>query len=331
MLSNYYPTTYSYYQRGVDDDLYTAKWGMVMEFIDLNDQTLERLEGKHFGIIGFKSDKGVYINHGRVGAVEGASSIRTQLAKLPWHLGKEVKIYDVGDIDGPNCSLAQLQDSLAAAVQRMLELNLFPIVLGGGHETAYGHYKGLQASLEQEEPVAVINFDAHFDLRPYDQTGPNSGTGFRQIYDDCKARGYEFPYLALGIQEHNTNLFLFDFVAKSEAISFLTGQNLYVMGYEKICAYLDEFIQGQQAIHLTIDMDCFSVGSAPGVSAIQSLGIDPNLAVLLLQYLAASDKIVGIDIVETSPPHDIDNHTANLAATLIFYLTRILVQTHDRK
>ena len=37
-------------------------------------------------------------------------------------------------------------------------------------------------------------------------------------------------------------------------------------------------------------MDCFAVGSAPGVSAIQSLGVDPNLAVLLLQHIAASGK-----------------------------------------
>ena len=45
------------------------------------------------------------------------------------------------------------------------------------------------------------NLDAHFDLRPYDQTGPNSGTGFRQMADHAKEKGQDFPYLILGIQE----------------------------------------------------------------------------------------------------------------------------------
>lgn len=328
MLENYYPIGYPYYETGFGDDLYAAKWGMRMQFLDLNDPSLEPFPKQHFALIGFKSDKGVYINNGRVGAVTAPSTIRPHLANLPWHLGKEVQVYDVGNIDGPNCSLADLQESLTKAIIRMKELNLFPLVLGGGHETAYAHYKGLDSAWSKEKAVGVINFDAHFDLRPYDETGPNSGTGFRQIYDDCKAQGKDFPYFVLGIQEHNNNLFLFDFVAKSTSIQFLTGSDMYLMGYQRICQELDTFIAQQEAIHLTIDMDCFNAGSAPGVSAPQTLGLDVNLAVLLMQYIAASGKVVGVDIVETSPPHDVDDHTARLASTLFFYLTRILVQSH---
>lgn len=329
MLNDYYPTIYPYYQPGIDDNLYTAKWGMVIELLDLNNPDLEPFEKPRLAILGFKSDKGVYINHGRLGAVGGPSAIRQQLAKLPWHLGRDMLIYDVGDIDGPNRSLEELQQSLAIVVERMRKLNLFPLVLGGGHETSYGHYKGLKASLPKRTTLSVVNFDAHFDLRPYDETGPNSGTGFRQIYDDCQADDQVFNYLVLGIQEHNNNLFLFDFVAKSQGISFYTGSDIYQMPYRELCDKIDAFLEEQEYIHLTIDMDCFNVGSAPGVSAIQSLGLDPNLVVLLLQHIAATGKLVGFDIVETSPYHDVDNHTANLAATLIFYLTLILTQTFD--
>lgn len=329
MLKDYYPIEYSYYQKGVDDDLFTAKWGMVVQFLDLNDEEMTLKEGMKFGIIGFKSDKGVYINNGRVGAVEGPTAIRSQLAKLPWHFGKDITVYDVGNIDGPNHSLSQLQSSLAAAVKRMRDLDIYPIVLGGGHGTAYGHYLGLKSSLPKKEELAVINVDAHFDLRPYDQTGPNSGTGFRQMFDDSLRDKQLFHYLALGIQEHNNNLFLFEFVAKSKAIQFLTGQDIYKMGYEKVCQVVDDFLKDREQVYLTIDIDCFAVGSAPGVSAIQSLGIDPNLAIAVFQHIAASGKLIGFDIVEVSPPHDIDQHTANLAATFIFYLTQILAQDHS--
>ncbi|MTB64953.1 formimidoylglutamase [Streptococcus sp. zg-86] len=328
MLEDYYKLVYPYYQGAVEDDLYAAKWGMRIQFLDLNDEALSPFEGINFGIIGFKSDKGVYINHGRVGAVEGPEAIRPQLAKLPWHLGRHVRVFDVGNIDGPNRSLSQLQHSLAKAVKRMRELNIRPIVLGGGHGTAYGHYTGLKNSLPTNESLAVINFDAHFDLRPYDQTGPNSGTGFRQMFDDAQEEKRAFPYLVLGIQEHNNNLFLFDFVAKSEGIEFLTGLDMYKMGHENICQLVDRFLADKEKVYVTIDMDCFSFGVAPGVSAIQSLGVDPNVALIVLQHIVASGKLVGFDVVEVSPPHDIDFHTANLAATFIFYMTQIWSQIH---
>ena len=109
MLRDYYPTTYSYYQGSIEDNPYTAKWGMLTKFLDLNDETLTPFEEVTFGILGFKSDKGVYINNGRVGAVESPNAIRTQLAKLPWHWGTNVTVFDVGNIDGPNRSLEDLQ------------------------------------------------------------------------------------------------------------------------------------------------------------------------------------------------------------------------------
>ncbi len=47
---------------------------------------------------------------------------------------------------------------------------MYPIVLGGGHEIAFGHYCGIKdynASIDRKDKLGIINFDAHFDLRPY--------------------------------------------------------------------------------------------------------------------------------------------------------------------
>ena len=94
--------------------------------------------------------------------------------------------------------------------------------------------------------------------------------------DHAKEKGQDFPYLILGIQEHNNNLFLFNYVAKTPSIDFLTGQDLFQMSHQAILDRIDQFLENQTAIYLSIDMDCFAVGSAPGVSAIQSLGVDPS-------------------------------------------------------
>ena len=93
--------TYSYYQAVLKTIPNTAKWVWLDEVWIWIDETLTPLKEVTFGILGFKSDKGVYINNGRVGAVESPNAIRTQLAKLPWHWGTNVTVFDVGNIDGP--------------------------------------------------------------------------------------------------------------------------------------------------------------------------------------------------------------------------------------
>lgn len=326
MLADYRKARpYSFLQVTDKKQLYSAKWGNKIQLLDLNDESLTPFDKMHFALIGFKSDKGVYINNGRPGAVEGPREIRYQLAKLPWHLGHDMEVYDCGDIDGPNRTMEQLQQSLSEAVERVIALNLFPIVIGGGHETAFGHYMGLKKGLpEQTKKLGVVNFDVHFDLRPYQKTGPNSGTGFRQMHDMNKENDDFFKYLVLGIQEHSNNLNLFDFVAKSDHIQFLTSQELFRMTFQQASQWVDAHTADMEKIYLTIDMDGFNSAFAPGVSAIQSLGNDPQMMLALAEHLAATGKLVGFDLVETSPSHDIDNHTANLAATFIFYLTQVV-------
>jgi formiminoglutamase len=66
------------------------------------------------------------------------------------------------------------QKSLEKAVEKILDFDLFPLVLGGGHEIALGHYNGLLNSKlkeDQNPKIGIINFDAHFDLRPYSNGG----------------------------------------------------------------------------------------------------------------------------------------------------------------
>ena len=60
------------------------------------------------------------------------------------------------------------------------------VVLGGGHETAYGSHLGLGP----RPRLGVLNLDAHFDLREAER--PTSGTPFRQIAADRHEAGVDF-------------------------------------------------------------------------------------------------------------------------------------------
>ena len=68
----------------------------------------------------------------------------------------------------------------------------------------------------------------------------------------------------------------------------------------------------------------FATVIAPGVSAPQSLGLDPEVVLPLLKHVLRTRKVRGFDICEISPRFDQDNTTANLGAVIIFAVINTL-------
>lgn len=308
------------------DDYDSFRWHQWVEIIDLNDESLEPFEGGFgIGILGFECDWGIEYNKGRVGAANGPKSIRKELSKLPCDFPKEVKIFDCGNIYVQGISLDEGQKCLAKAVDRMLDLNLKPILLGGGHETAFGHYQGLFDKYAKSNKLGIINFDAHFDCRPYEENGPSSGTMFRQIHDMNKEKGLDFNYLPIGIQKHSNTVSLFNF-AKDAGVEYILAKDIVNGQIYKLFDSIDKFTRKMDSIYVTICSDVFSSSYAPGVSAPQPLGLDPEVVIIILKHILQTGKVVSFDIAEVSPRYDKDNATASLAAVLIYSAVSEMVE-----
>ena len=224
-------------------------------------------------------------------------------------------------------TLEASQDELAKSVDRVLELNLFPLVLGGGHETAFGHYKGISTFLDDREDnkLGILNFDAHFDLRPYEKGTGTSGTMFRQIADYTREKGTQYAYYVMGIQKHSNTLSLFR-TAEKLGVTYVLGKDLINGNLFDIVQHLDEYIHEQDHLYVTICMDCFTSSYAPGVSAPQALGVDPEKVILLLKHVFSSGKPMSFDICEVSPRFDHDSVTANLASILVYTVVSTMAQ-----
>jgi formiminoglutamase len=274
----------------------------------------EQLKKVDFAILGFASDLGVERNHGRVGAKLSPIKIRQFLSRMtvPFALSG----YDCGDVVvDNNQSLLAAQTQFAGKINQLVEHGITPLVLGGGHETAYGHFMGLLNSSKADD-VAILNFDAHFDLRPVaaDNEG-TSGTPFRQIYNDCTAQGRAFNYYCVGIQPRANIRELYEFAAKS-GTKFLEASQVTV-NPECVTELISEILAKHKQVYVTICLDVFHYSYAPGVSAPQVLGITPQIVMSALQQLRQSGKVLSLDVVELNPEFDIDNHTARLAAVLL--------------
>ena len=90
---------------------------------------------------------------------------------------------------------------------------------------------------------------------------------------------------------------------------------------EKCVDFIDRIIDQNEMIYLSLCLDVFSAAYAPGVSAMQPLGLTPWHVIPLIRQLAASGKVISYDIAELSPRYDIDQRTAKLAANLIYEIT----------
>lgn len=290
-------------------------------------------------LLGFACDEGVYRNKGRIGAYSAPQIIRRALANLAWHHNKAV--FDGGDVHCDDADLEIAQQQLGEQVENALANHNQVIVFGGGHEIAWGsfqgiarHLKSITESNQQKTPprIGIINFDAHFDLRnppqkeqvsekSKEQLLGSSGTPFHQIAQYCEANGWPFNYACLGLNRGSNTQALYQKADDLDVLYFddteMTHANLPAIQRE-----LSNFIDQNDYLYLTIDIDVFPASVAPGVSAPAVRGVSLDIIEpLIFSILKANNhqgnpKLLLADMAEFNPNFDIDNQTARLAARL---------------
>jgi formiminoglutamase len=325
---NYETTSKRIWDGRVDsvDNFYAFRWHQWISLCDLEeDKFPSNLQG--IGFIGFCSDEGVRKNLGRTGTANGPDTIREQLSNLPCYFTRDFKLYDFGNIYCHDMELEDCQKLLAEGVEKILNTGLYPVVLGGGHDVAFGHYCGLfnhYGDVVKDPGIGIINFDAHLDMRPYPK-GSSSGTMFRQIGDMVKERDFDFNYLCLGVQKRGNTIDLFR-TAREYGANYIYARDLLDMDMWKLMEEIDSFVHRSKMIYMTICSDVFSSGFAPGVSAAQPLGLEPEKVIKIMKYVIKSGKNVSFDIAEVSPRFDQDHITARLASTLVFAVVNAIAE-----
>ena len=331
-MYNYNKTDKNIWQGRIDstDNYDSFRWHQWVEIVDLYDGIKDKKFDKGIGFIGFRSDKGVEKNLGRRGTDDGPVTIRKAMANLPCYFKKDLKIYDFGDINSKEITLEKGQEILKLAVERILRLGLFPIVLGGSHDISYGHYKGIynfKKNKSEDPKIAIINFDAHLDMRPYPR-GSSSGTMFRQIGDMLKHDCNDFRYLCLGVQKRGNTVDLFK-TADNYGVEYIYAKDILSNDLWTTLEKIDNYTNKSKGIYMTICADVFSSNFAPGVSAAQPLGLEPEKVIKIIKYIFKTEKVLGFDIAEISPRFDQDYSTARLASTLIFAVVNTFAEIND--
>lgn len=323
-----------------------------LKFIEKNNNLIK----DKYVIIGIPDDRGVIENGGFPGANLGPDSFRESFYKLydtkirkfnpsthkPFEsyqksisdgLYFSQKFYDAGNVVLAD-TIEETHERLALLVEYFITNNAKMIfVIGGGHDFSYGSYKG-HVSSRRNEIIPIINFDAHFDLRPVENNVINSGTAFYRIIKNLSQNIHNGrALLELGIQRDRNpdSLYKFAHEHQIQTIEYMTFLNTWrdlFQGHaqtplEHIRDHLDDcasfgFNRMNGSIHISLCLDVFDQSIAPGTSASTPFGAQMKDLTQALAFIAKSQTCRVMDIAELCPPRDTLNMTSRLCATMVY-------------
>jgi formiminoglutamase len=270
-------------------------------------------------LVGFPQDEGVRRNHGRVGAAEAPHEIRRWLYRLTSRdSAADVDLAHLLPLDLGNVRLAtnleESQESLGVVLGALLQAGVVPIVLGGGHETAYGHYLGYVAA---GKPVGVINLDAHLDVRPPLGSHGHSGSPFRQMLEHPTAPLPDARYVCLGAQPFSVSRDHLNYVRQRVGVVRWCDE---VRGRlnDPFCQECDRLAPGGP-VWLSLDADVVHVADMPGVSAPNVNGLAGDEVLACVRAAGVSTQIASFELVEINPRCDRDGQSARWGALAVWH------------
>ncbi len=267
-------------------------------------------------LLGFPCDEGVRRNHGRPGAALAPDAIRDFLYRLtPWDPLAEVDLASLPVLDLGNLringDLAAAQNHLGGVVAEVLKAAAVPIILGGGHETAYGHYLGyVGAALE----CAIVNIDAHLDVRPYPH-GPHSGSPFRQAIEHPTQPLRVGRYVVVAAQRQSVARahwqFVHDHQGRVHWLDLMSPDHPMV---EVVDGELTRLGEECGAVLVSVDADAFRQADVPGTSAPSPFGLEGAVFPAVAFRAGSDPRVRSLDVVEINPTLDRDGQSARWAA-----------------
>jgi formiminoglutamase len=273
-------------------------------------------------LVGFPQDEGVRRNGGQVGAAEAPDAIRAWLYRLtPWDYANEVNLQDDPPLDLGNLrvtgSLEESQQALAEVIAAILVTGAIPVVLGGGHETAFGHYLGYVLAPKRRHRLAIINIDAHLDVRPCLDGQGHSGSPFRQALEHPTRPLAAGHYVCLGAQPHSVSLEHWRYACRRGCVVGW-ADNLRRSLVRRFMRERDRLGLEGCRIYLSIDADAVAMSEVPGVSAPNPSGLPGERVIACAQVAGASPEVASMDVVEINPQLDHDGQSARWAALVVW-------------
>jgi formiminoglutamase len=277
-------------------------------------------------LIGVPDDRGVVHSRGRPGSARGPELFRTYFSRWVAFEGAGL-VCDLGDIP-VRPSIAESHEELSERVKGCLisHPHALVVVIGGGHDYAFGEIEGLIA-LNSEKGTGIANLDAHLDVRPtLGMDKINSGTAFRRLWETY-GNHIRF-HLTLGAQRAACASAHLAYLQKLRSKVVFADQVLESKSvYKTLHEELDLVFSSADQVSVNLDMDVFSATHAPGVSAPSVIGLPVGPVLKTLCRFALNPFLKTLGVYELNPTVDLNDQTSRLAALMVYEIAKARVHS----
>jgi agmatinase len=185
------------------------------------------------------------------------------------------------------------------------------VALGGDHTVALPILRSVHSV---HGPVALVHFDAHLDTwDTYFGAPYTHGTPFRRASEE----GLFLPGQSIHVGIRGP-LYGADDLTEDEALGFgIVGTfEIDSIGTSGVIEKIRHRV-GDAPLYISIDIDVLDPAFAPGTGTPEIGGFSTRELAAILRGLAGLE-VVGLDVVEVSPPYDHAEVTALAAANLVY-------------
>lgn len=278
-------------------------------------------ENIDYAIIGIPFDTATTY---RSGARFAPSAVRdiSSLIK-PYNVPQDINVVDVlsgvdyGDVPVNPGYILDTYERIEKELTPLLDADVIPICIGGDHSITLGE---LRAVAKKHGPVALVQFDAHFDtIDSYFGKKYNHGTVFRRALEE----GLIDVEHSIQIGMRGT-FYSVDDLKDSEKLGFevITSFELREIGIDATIQRIKDRVNGRKAF-FTFDIDFVDPAYAPGTGTIEVGGVTSTEALYMVRELR-DIPFVAYDMVEVLPALDPTQITAFLGANVIFEFISII-------
>jgi len=227
----------------------------------------------------------------------------------------ELGVVDVGDVVMPPGDTELGLKRLEEAVARISASDCIPVVLGGDHTIALPDVTGVARSRGWGR-ISVVHFDAHADTGDT-QYGSlyGHGTPMRRLIESGATRGDRF--LQIGLRGYWPEPETLDWMAsqrmRSYEMSEVVARGLDDCLTEAFAIAVDDC----DGVFLSVDVDVVDPGMAPGTGTPEPGGLSGRQLLDAVRRIGCELPVLGVDVVEVSPPYDQAEVTAFLANRVV--------------
>ncbi len=251
------------------------------------------------------------------GALEAPKNIRKTSSNFSGQSLSEQSIHQQNVLDlldlSETLDYQEMQKKLSENVQKILQKNALPIILGGDHSIALGTALGIKNS--ESEIDCLVWLDAHLDLMNEYPEGNNftRATVLKRIVDLELVDSKDIYFI--GSRGHNIGIEEIECIKSLEmnVIEAKTFQNR-----NSLLGSLSRIEQEKRNIYVSLDADVLDPAFAPGVSVPEPGGLSSRELFEIINLLAK--KIFCFDLVEVNPLLDVNDMTSRIACKIIFEL-----------